>query len=184
MNNNTNDEIWVDVNGFEKYYQVSNKGSVRSKDRVTYGRNKSVRTVKGRVLTQEITRGGYCRVSLSVNGKIYRKSVHRLVATSFISPQPLKEKQVNHIDSCKKNNRVENLEWVTPSQNKKHSYQSNTSDKKGENHHHTKLTNVEVLKIRRLYDIGEYTQKELGVMFGQSRRNIGKIVNKTNWKHI
>lgn len=184
MNNTINEEVWKDVVGFEEYYQVSNMGNVRSKDRTTLGRNNKPRKVNGQLLKLETVYNGYLRVVLSVHGKSYKRSVHRLVATSFMSLAPFEDAQVNHINSIKTDNCVDNLEWVTASGNKKHSYKSHTSDKRGEKHHRAELTNKDVLEIRKLYATGDYTQKELSVMFDQTRRNIGKIVNRTNWKHI
>jgi len=64
-------------------------------------------------------RYGYWRVNVTINGKSYQKPVHRLIATAFI-PNPDNKPQVNHIDGNKQNNSVENLEWVTNSENRKH----------------------------------------------------------------
>ena len=64
---------------------------------------------------------GYLRVSFRVDGKVTTRFVHRLVAETFIELPPGNEDwQVNHMDSDKTNNCVENLEWVTPSQNERH----------------------------------------------------------------
>lgn len=62
-------------------------------------------------------RNGYLRVK--VGGKTY--SVHRLIAEAFL-PNPIMKTQVNHIDSDRGNNRLENLEWATPSENVLHRY--------------------------------------------------------------
>ena len=95
-------EIWKDVAGYEGFYQVSNKGNVRSVDRGHIRR--------GRVLKQGYNTGGYPQVSLSKNGKSKTKTVHRLVAEAFL-PNPNGLPQVGRRDEDKDNNNVENLEW-------------------------------------------------------------------------
>lgn len=101
-------EIYRDVKGYEGIYQVSNLGNV-----------KSVRNNK--ILKQTNHRYGYKLVSVSVGGKHKELTVHRLVAQAFI-PNESKLRDVNHIDGNKTNNNVENLEWVSHSDNIKHSY--------------------------------------------------------------
>lgn len=95
-------EYWKDIRGFEGLYQVSNKGRVRNK-----------RT--SRILKIKYNKG-YARVGLSKEGKMYFKSVHRLVAEAFI-PNPQNKPQVDHINTIRDDNRVENLEWVTAKEN-------------------------------------------------------------------
>ena len=181
---NTDEEIWKDIPGYEKAYQVSSMGRVRSKDRIAKGKRGIERSIKGKVLVQSIA-NGYLRLILSVEGKKDQWSVHRLVALAFHGRPGFKDAQVNHINSLKLDNRAENLEWVTASENIIHSYEVGTSSsRRGEKHYRATLTRDDVLSIRRLYETGKYTQKEIGLMFGQSSRNIGKIVNRTNWKHI
>lgn len=62
---------------------------------------------------------GYCHVTLQIDGKPKRFRVHRLVAEAFI-PNPENKPYVNHIDGNRQNNKVENLEWVTPAENTQH----------------------------------------------------------------
>ena len=64
---------------------------------------------------------GYMHVTIRVNHKPKRVRVHRLGANAFI-PNPNHKPEVNHIDSDKSNNQVENLEWVDNSENKFHAY--------------------------------------------------------------
>lgn len=100
-------EAWKDIQGYEGLYQVSNLGRVRS-----LGNNGK----KPRVMSQEITTWGYCRIRLiDMNhiGKHY--AVHRLVANAFIGD--CEGKEVNHLDEIKTNNRVENLQIVTSKEN-------------------------------------------------------------------
>lgn len=71
-----------------------------------------------------IGNGGYERVSLWIDGKQYKESIHRLVAQVFI-PNPDNKPQVNHIDGNKLNNNVSNLEWCTREENMQHAYKNN-----------------------------------------------------------
>lgn len=102
-------EEWKPIQGYEGLYAVSSKGKVMN-----------LKT--GRVLKHRSTIHGYAMVTLcKVDGtKPKNCNIHRLVAQAFI-PNPLNLPQVNHIDECKTNNDVSNLEWCTASQNNKHS---------------------------------------------------------------
>lgn len=71
---------------------------------------------RGKVLKVDKNSTGYHRVTLSLDGKAYRKFVHRLVAIHFV-PGMEEGKVVNHKDGDRQNNHKDNLEWVTPSEN-------------------------------------------------------------------
>ena len=101
-------EIWKDISNFEGLYQVSNYGNVRA---LNYKRQKKKKNL---ILCKN--RDGYLQVSLYKNNKLYSKSVHRLVAETFI-PNFRRLSQVNHKDENKQNNCVNNLEWCTASYN-------------------------------------------------------------------
>lgn len=92
-------EEWRPVIGYENEYLVSDFGNVWSI------RNR-------RLLTPKLTRAGYLRVGLSVDGKRKDFHVHRLVAIAFI-PNPMEKPTVNHINEVKTDNRVANLGWAT-----------------------------------------------------------------------
>ena len=112
-------EEWKDVVGYEGLYKVSNRGEVKSLDRmIHYGvhgdpNGKCFRA--GRLLISGI-QSGYMAVSLSKEGKTKRCLVHRIVAEAFI-PNPKHLPEINHKDEDKTNNSVENLEWCTKSYN-------------------------------------------------------------------
>jgi len=97
-------EIWVPVLGFEKHYEVSNLGNVRSKTRITKNsRGDSNRVWKGRLLSLKLKGNKkYINCKLSVNGKTYTKQLHRLVLSSFKFKPSAEKYEVNHIDGNKR----------------------------------------------------------------------------------
>lgn len=113
-------EIWREVSEFKGYYEVSNRGNVRSCERIVQFRKQN-RVLKGKQIYQNPKGGKYLTVNLSVENKQYRRYVHRLVAEAFI-PNPENKKEVNHINEIHTDNRVENLEWVTRRENIYHSF--------------------------------------------------------------
>jgi len=112
---NNEKEIWRAHPEYEGI-EVSTFGNVRSLDKVVPCRGNGTRLVKGRILKQASNGHGYLQVNVKIDGKFINKSVHRLVARTFIlNPDNLLE--INHKDCDKTNNSVDNLEWVTHEEN-------------------------------------------------------------------
>jgi hypothetical protein len=118
-------EIWKPVVGYEGVAEVSNLGRVRSLDRtievVNRWGTKTKKLLRGRIRKTAKFSNGYMGVVFSRRGKCHM--VHRLVASAFI-PNPDNKPQVNHKNGQRDDNRECNLEWVTCSENHKHSYKS------------------------------------------------------------
>jgi len=114
-------EVWKPIAGFEGLYEVSNLGQVKSLERLRITKGGGITKVCERILKQTLNKFGYCKVTLTKAGKHHFFVAHRLVAMAFI-PNPEIKPEINHKDGNKQNNCVDNLEWCTPTENKRHAY--------------------------------------------------------------
>lgn len=116
-NINYENEIWRDIPEYEGFYQASNMGRIKSLERFRKGENDCLVSLKERILKLYIDSSGYYRVILckqSIQKKYY---IHRLVWSAFNGPIP-ENMQVNHINEIKTDNRLENLNLMTPKENR------------------------------------------------------------------
>lgn len=113
-------EQWKPIKGYEGYYEVSDKGNVRSVDRLVTHKNGTICKYKGCVLKQDITKKGYKKVYLTKDGKKKNYLVHRLVLETFNPVENMDALQVNHKDGNKQNNCLSNLEWCDNYSNYSH----------------------------------------------------------------
>lgn len=179
-------EEWRDIPGWEGLYQASN-----------YGQIKSCR--RSKLMTINYSKLGYGRISMRKGGRLYTKNIHRLIIQAFLGEKPGYE--VNHKDLNKANNRIENLEYVTRSQNMKHAYEMGarsltvfnriSRQVAGTNHYNTgienprsKLTENEVAIIKKLLTHQYCNQAEIARTFNVSRSTIRDINNGKRWKMI
>ena len=179
-------EIWKDVKGYEGHYQVSSLGRVKSLARIVECRKGVFVNKKEKFLKSTKNRKGYLNLKLCIkkDGVCSEKTiiVHRLVANEFLE-NPLNKPQVNHKNGIKDDNRVENLEWATGSENVIHSLVNNLKiPQKGSEHGNAKLTEEKVLEIRK---IGRSkTLKELGKIYNVDMSLISLVLLNKIWKHV
>ena len=180
-------EAWKPVAGFENYYEVSDRGRVRSKNRVQLRFNGKMYCpfhISGKVLKPYRTgkNDGYPTVNLIAEGVSVNKKVHRLVAEAFI-PNENGYDQINHKDGNKDNNAVDNLEWIDGYGNINHGFDTGLFPL-GEDKCNAKLTAEEVREIRKIYKKGskEYGAKPLSRKYGVSSTTIRHIVNGRKWR--
>lgn len=115
-------EVWLKIKKYP-YYEASNLGNIRSINRVVMRCGFQLNRT-GVILTPTLNDNGYYIVSLYNKKTNRHERVHRLVASTFIENMQ-KKKTVNHKNGVKTDNRVENLEWATHSENHKHAYANN-----------------------------------------------------------
>ena len=166
-------EIWADIEGYERLYQISTKGRIKS-----FYKNKAT------ILKQNISGYGYLRVHLCKNKEVTNFYVHRLVAETFI-PNPKNLPEVDHLDGNKLNNCVENLRWVTSSENKKAAIKSGAT-KTGTKKSSSKLTADDVRYIRSKYIPydREYGANALARKFNVDLVCIQHVINRVTYKDV
>lgn len=110
-------ELWKDIPGYEGKYQISNRGRVKSLPR----NDKFCKRGHEIIMKVFVCGSGYQEVLLSKDDRRQPMLIHRMVAEAFV-PKPTGKEEVNHKDGNKFNNDYTNLEWVTPKENIRHSY--------------------------------------------------------------
>lgn len=178
---NLEGEVWLPVVGYEGFYEISNKGRLKTVKKTVRTKSNGRHPRKERILNPTINQKGYYHTSLHREASVKWFTIHRLVAQAFI-PNPENKPQVNHIDSTPLNNNVENLEWCTHGENMKHGFLYGRKTQKGEKNNQAKITREIAEKVRELYAEGNLTQWQVGEVFGLARCHIKDITTYKIWK--
>jgi hypothetical protein len=172
-------EIWIDVPGYEGYYQVSSHGRVKSLARlVPWLPDGRKQYVKERLLAQGTNNQGRMGVVLSKEGIARRHLVSRLVLMSFKGTEEGRP-ECRHLDGNHLNNRLGNLEWGTHTENMRDKQKHGTQPQ-GEGHPKAKLTEQQVIEILS----SSKNHKETGKLHGVSGAAISFIRTGKTWKHV
>jgi hypothetical protein len=179
-----NEEIWKDIPDFIGYYQVSSIGRIKSLSISVKSRHKKGYRIKTeKIMSLGINCCGYNRIVLRKFGSHKQFSVHRLVAICFLENTNNKE-TVNHIKGIKTDNRVENLEWATRSENEKHSWvvlkkRHWNKGKKGKSSHCKKVidenSGVVYCSIDQAASLNGFSQQTLSRYLNGTRKNKTKF---------
>lgn len=168
-------ENWVDIHGYERCYQVSDLGRVKSLGRMVTHDGITYYQAERIMSPWSGTTSAYWCVRLYRNGKRKKFSVHRLVAEHFL-PTWNDGLEVNHKDGNRYNNSAVNLEMCTHQDNIRHAISEGLKKDYGEKSVHAKLTNMQAKDIRAKYQQGGISQAALGRIYHVSRQTISMIV--------
>lgn len=175
-------ELWKHARGYENLYLVSNLGRVKAVTRIVTRSNGRPYTINSKILKPAQDSCGYLRVALMKNGKLNTEKVHRLVAKTFLVDDYSLE--VNHIDGDKQNNNVDNLEFLSRSQNQKHAFKIGLQKPKlGSSNPSAKIDEIKVLTIKTLIKCG-YKLKKISNGLNISYHIVKDINRNKTWKHI
>lgn len=128
----------------------------------------------------------YYRTSITVDGKSISAYEHIIIYAIFHGVDSLRNSHhIDHIDGDKHNNRIENLELVTVEENNRRLIELDLlKPRYGEDNGTAKLTEKEVIEMRRLYENTDLTQYQLADMFEVTQGQVSEIVNRKRWTHI
>lgn len=178
-NRKTKKEFWVPCPGYEKWYDISNHGNVRSYHVSNTGPNRSIEPKLMSI--QYSPEFEYLFVVLSRGiGVPSTFSLHILVAKAFV-PNPFNRKHVHHNDNDKTNPCAWNLRWVTPGQNQKLAYKDGQRKAPaGTLNGRSKLTEAQVLEIFKSDD----NHYKIAAKYGVGRSLVDRIKNGKLWSSL
>jgi hypothetical protein len=180
-------ELWKELK--DPYLFVSNRGRVRIPDRLceyTNHKGKHVcRIIPGFYVSPHKAPNGYMTIHFNEGGDIKNRkkySLHRLIARCFVNGYS-EELTVNHINGIKTDNRIENLEWVTLSENSRLEWKTGLLDMRGDKFPTCKLRPDDVLNIRQELSSG-CRQVDIARKYQVAPSVIHAIKTGKTWKHL
>ena len=166
--------VWKIIPEFPEY-EVSDRGEVRRKVA-------SRGTRPGKLLRPYDNGNGYLKVQLVNKGIKKRATVHRLILQTFRGPPPRGKTDCAHLNGLRSDNRLSNLEWKSRAENMLDAKVHGTAAI-GERNGHAKLTEQDVMHMRRRRQNGE-TFQSIANSYSVSRRTASDAIKGKNWGHI
>ena len=167
-----NQSEWYPLRGFEGRYEITQEGLIRS---VLTGAIRKWAFPSGKIQ--------YPSVQIWKNNKPLNLLVHVMVAENFLPPRPTPLHEVNHADGNKLNPHIDNLEWMTRSENMAHAWRTGlrtttVNCAQGESHPQSKLTTVAVEQLRRRREDDGISYVLLGKEFGVAHSTARRVCEK------
>lgn len=176
-------EQWKTISGYKDYYEISDRGNVRSLDRVIPHERFGTCKRKGVELKKTDSGYGYFKVSLFCEGNLDSRFVHKLVADAFLPPRSIGFQCVRHKNSVRTDNSATNLEWCAFYDGPNYDIETEKDGKKSPHYPFCKLTEDDVYEIRSLWSAGR-SCSDLSKKFNISMSNVSQITNRKTWKHL
>ena len=182
-------EKWKTIKGYDSLYAVSTLGNIRSMEKTSINGN----LLKPKMMKPARQSNGYISLVLHNNGFRKTHTVHRLVAVAFLK-NPNNLKTVNHKNGKRDDNSVDNLEWMSQSDNCKHGFEKNGhvgswTDKFGKDHHRSKVViqmDLDSNEVARFYGTME-VERETGINnrgVADACRGKNKTAGGFKWKYL
>jgi len=172
--NSTEDWYPIPIKGLQ-HYEASPEGNVRNSK--TNG-----------LMSTSLDKDGYLLVTLTQNGTSQGYKQHRLIALACYDIDDESEVeglQVNHIDGVKDNNNIDNLEWVTPSENTRHAHRTGLAPSQvGSGNHFSKYTNEQIREVCRLSTTTDMSHPKIAKQTGVKRSTVWEVASGKKWTHI
>lgn len=176
-------EQWKAIPGYEAYYEASSFGRIKSLQRKPRNASKWVMRDDPKILRQ--SNNGYDYHIVQIYTPTIKRLflVSKLILMTFIGPMPSDKNQAAHLDGNRQNNIPSNLIWASFKENDSHKDLHGTRYR-GELVYNAKLSDKDVLNIRKEYRIGGVSQMDLVRKYKSSRGSIHCIINRKTWRHI